>query len=450
MNNGISYLDDDITRYVVGGEEVKVKVLKIIYASSIPYYLCVWLVKFTIIGFFYRIIPKNTRHRMLLHSTTVILIVTLLLVLLLNIFLCNPIRKNWSLSKVDVCYSSTSVLPFVISSVCNFITDIMVFVLPFPLVPKLTTIPAKQRYGLIAVFSLGAITILVFLVRTVTIAVSTAIAIAAIFTAIECGTAIVVACLPSFRVFLKTKVKSKIKRIKGNDSGFGNDDDDDIERGNYDPRLTGNDAKFDTSISLNTYPHQNDETHMDGNIEKRNNMDEDDDVMLLNNGSYTGPVMEFPGRHSSVKKMNEKEFSGTDLRNLHNKAHTQYLSHQSIVSGSSDPMEDDFDDEIDEIEEDSESESESEEIDFSTNSNLTALQKQALSSYTPYANDRSISDIQLQSRPPSSAMQHPNQQQATNGDDDRYTGILVVRTSFDSQRSSDNNAKYKQNNNNVI
>lgn len=224
MDHGANYLSKHLTEHVQGGPDMQIKVLKIVYASSVPYYLTIWSIKGAIIGFYYRLIPKKTKSRLFLHFTTVCTIITLIVILCLNLFLCKPISRNWALPETEQhCYSSTARPPFAISSVANLATDILIFIVPFSIIPAMGSMPRRQLVGLIATFSLGLITMIVFVARAVISAVSGLVAIGGLLSAIECCTAMIVACLPSLKILLRINKPGGPLPKRGSDLSDGID-----------------------------------------------------------------------------------------------------------------------------------------------------------------------------------------------------------------------------------
>lgn len=213
MDDGANYLSKEPTSHVQGGVDEQIIVLKIIYASAQPYYLCIWLIKGAILGFYYRLIPKETKSRIFLHITTFLCIATLIIIILLNLFLCIPISKNWQLGAGDQqCYSSTARTPFTISAVANLVTDVFIFIVPFSIIPAMGTIPRAQFIGLITTFSLGIITMLVFVARAVISGISGEVTMGGILSAVECCTAMIVACLPALKVLLRVKKTGVVQK----------------------------------------------------------------------------------------------------------------------------------------------------------------------------------------------------------------------------------------------
>jgi hypothetical protein len=225
MDDDRSYFDNFVKdlKEQVGSDQTQ-KLLKAIYASAIPYYFCIWVIKGAILGLYYRIIPRqNVKTRWFLYFTTALTILSGFVVLCINAFLCNPISSNWSLDWDNACYSSTAVTPFIISVIFNLITDLMILVAPFPILKTLPSLNHKQKVGLTVTFSLGAITIIVCVVRAVILASSAIIPLTAVLTAVECFTAMVVATLPAMRVLLRSRsIKKKLSSQRKSDNSDEN------------------------------------------------------------------------------------------------------------------------------------------------------------------------------------------------------------------------------------
>jgi hypothetical protein len=76
-----------------------------------------------------------------------------------------------------------------------------VFILPFFLIRNLN-IPRQQWWRLVYIFSLGGISILMSITRVIALAASAETGQVAVWTALECSTAIMVACCPVLRPLL--------------------------------------------------------------------------------------------------------------------------------------------------------------------------------------------------------------------------------------------------------
>ncbi|KAK6540607.1 hypothetical protein TWF694_008002 [Orbilia ellipsospora] len=181
-------------------------ILKIVYGAVFQYYTSVWLVKCAILSFYYTIIPASLPiHRKALNITTVAVLLSLLVVSFLNMFWCIPVSRNWSLNQNDICLSFTTIPVFIISTACNIITDIAIFILPFPLLRNIKFQRRSQLVGVICIFLLGCFTMLASVVRVAVLADTSALTHVAVWSSVEVAVGIIIASLPSLRVLIWKK-----------------------------------------------------------------------------------------------------------------------------------------------------------------------------------------------------------------------------------------------------
>jgi hypothetical protein len=121
-----------------------------------------------------------------------------------------------------------------------------VFTLPFFLIRKLH-IPKRQRLGLVAIFSLGAIAILMSIARIVALALSATTSQVAVWTALESAMAIIVSCCPALRPLL---------RRTGNTTTASSNPVDYLPRSKVD---SVKDSGSDDGVVKNTFEDGNDE-----------------------------------------------------------------------------------------------------------------------------------------------------------------------------------------------
>jgi hypothetical protein len=96
--------------------------------------------------------------------------------------------------------------------ICNIVTDLMIFTLPFPLLVHLR-VPRAQLYGLIFIFSLGLLCIFATIARVIAISLNTTTTQIAVWSSAELATGIMVACSPTLRVLLR---RTSTNRSKNN------------------------------------------------------------------------------------------------------------------------------------------------------------------------------------------------------------------------------------------
>lgn len=221
MDDDRSYFDN-LGQVIPGTPEQKQTVLQVVYTSAVPYYLSLWLVKFALLGLYYRLVPQKTKMRIFLNITTAVAIASTIVIILMNLFICVPVSLNWSLDPNNFCYSSTAVKPFIISVIMNIVVDVAIFIIPFPVIRAVKNGGTRRKIGLTITFSLGLITIIVIVIRAVLLALSGSVVETAVLTALECCISIIVACLPSLRPLFKiVSEKKRSSNSQKNDAEWG-------------------------------------------------------------------------------------------------------------------------------------------------------------------------------------------------------------------------------------
>ncbi|KAF3005976.1 hypothetical protein E8E13_010360 [Curvularia kusanoi] len=120
----------------------------------------------------------------------------------LDTFWCGrDVSVNWSLDE-EACSTFNSKIVFRVDWAMNITTDVLICCLPFPLLYQLQ-LNRRQIWGLIITFSLGAITIVVSVVRFATIEVIQAWTNVFVLSMAEMAVAIMVVSLPSMRSYLR-------------------------------------------------------------------------------------------------------------------------------------------------------------------------------------------------------------------------------------------------------
>ncbi|EPS41631.1 hypothetical protein H072_4493 [Dactylellina haptotyla CBS 200.50] len=197
-NQDLAHLSADSKRNVL--------VLKIVYGSVLPYYTSLWLIKCTILSFYYTIIPTSLPiHRKALNIVTGAVLLSMLGVLCVNIFWCMPVNRNWSLNREEICFSFATIPVFIISTACNILTDVAIFILPFPLIRNIKFQRRSQLFGVISIFALGCFAMLASVVRVAILADTATLTHVAVWSAVEVAVGIIIASLPSLRILVWKK-----------------------------------------------------------------------------------------------------------------------------------------------------------------------------------------------------------------------------------------------------
>ena len=130
-----------------------------------------------------------------------------IIAILLTIFECTPVKKSWEKQLPGTCINLQTF--FFANAAFNVITDILVMVLPIPVIAQLQ-ITRKQRIGLGLIFCVGILATATSIVRMTTLQtgskstdITWTTTNSTIWSGIEINVAIVCACLPILRAPLQ-------------------------------------------------------------------------------------------------------------------------------------------------------------------------------------------------------------------------------------------------------
>ena len=163
------------------------------------------LTKLTFCALYYRIF-KRRDYRRIIWATIMIISTGTVAFTFGTIFQCTPIKYNWN-KRIEEGHCISFMGFWYAHAIFNTVMDIVVFVLPIPLISTLH-MAKKTKVGLASVFALGAFTIAASIVRMVMLRKSAqAIAVdptwgsmpALIWTEIEANTAVICCTLPALR-----------------------------------------------------------------------------------------------------------------------------------------------------------------------------------------------------------------------------------------------------------
>lgn len=156
---------------------------------------------------------------------------------IVSIFACTPIHHNWDRSSPGACGVNTIAWWYVLATVVlqersssflrfsqstlNTISDVIILLIPMPLIKNLLKIPVRQKISLMVVFALGIFVIACTIVRMTTfqtgIGADTTYdgGITLLWSIIETNVAIVCACLPLLRPLFARLVPAFGKSMTG-------------------------------------------------------------------------------------------------------------------------------------------------------------------------------------------------------------------------------------------
>lgn len=131
----------------------KLTVIKCFYVLQLTYVATLPLVKFSVLLFYYRIFPQQ-KFRYALYGMGTFLILFFLSSVLAVVLQCRPIHAFWEPEIPHHCFNQVAF--YIAQGSLNFVSDVMVVVMPIPLIWKLR-LPLIRRIGLIIVFLLGGL-----------------------------------------------------------------------------------------------------------------------------------------------------------------------------------------------------------------------------------------------------------------------------------------------------
>ncbi|KAL4936538.1 hypothetical protein BDV06DRAFT_216605 [Aspergillus oleicola] len=193
--------------------------LRLQFAVDFLLWTTLWAVKFSLLFFFWRLFDSvRTPVRVFWWAMCAITAATWITLVVLQNFACDPIKNFFTLGKCssarDVYYSNL-VFKFTVGT--DIAGDILIMLIPFPLLPTLQIQPRKKLI-LAGIFSLPIIPIIFAILRLV-IANPKSENVDPIkfqlYSMLENSSAIVTSCLPSLRLFV-VKQGSSLGRYKYN------------------------------------------------------------------------------------------------------------------------------------------------------------------------------------------------------------------------------------------
>lgn len=133
------------------------------FTTVLLYDSSLYILKFSILSFFNSIIPKGlSKLRIALYVCTAITVSFSITAPLLAVFWCGTeVSKNFTTTSKCTFWNTRL---FEVDWIMNMISDVLILILPFPLLSKLV-LSRRQIAGLAVTFGLGAITIVVSILR---------------------------------------------------------------------------------------------------------------------------------------------------------------------------------------------------------------------------------------------------------------------------------------------
>ncbi|KAL0934626.1 archaeal flagellin n-terminal-like domain-containing protein [Colletotrichum truncatum] len=179
----------------------QIKLLKVSFAGNYFYDTGIYIPKFALLALYFKLVPQTMPIlRKALYGVTGLTVAFAITTCFLDTFWCGPnVSVNWDLDGTCSTFESKNV--FRIDWGMNFVSDILIFLIPFPLLHGLQL---SRRYivGLVATFSTGIITIGASVGRFATVESIKAWTNVYVLSMTEIAAAILVVSLPALKSLL--------------------------------------------------------------------------------------------------------------------------------------------------------------------------------------------------------------------------------------------------------
>ncbi|SCV59488.1 related to integral membrane protein [Fusarium fujikuroi] len=217
-----------------GGSANLVLILKLLFASSFPFYTTLYLCKAALLAVYLQVFPEfMVKRRRFLWATIWFVGASYVITVVILFCICLPISRNWDIRPSRTCPKWTYAVTFHVGWGLSFLGDLLVFIIPWLIVPALH-VRRTLRLGIYFTFLLGTVNMAVSLVRFVMIwkaGADSSISLSTIvlWSALDVNIGLVVACLPSLRPYFGSRTMFQEQSRESNSwdssrkhSGFGN------------------------------------------------------------------------------------------------------------------------------------------------------------------------------------------------------------------------------------
>jgi hypothetical protein len=182
----------------------RVEALFLYWVSQILYKISLQLTKISLLLFYKRIFGTVKWFKHLSTVLVVALIVYAIVSCVTGMAQCNPVARAWNRAVDGTCINLTQF--FIANGAFATITDIVILIMPLPLVWGLM-LPMAQKIALVPIFGLGIFIVIVSTMRLAALISTTTSDITydlmgTLWTIIEYNLAIVCASLPTVRILL--------------------------------------------------------------------------------------------------------------------------------------------------------------------------------------------------------------------------------------------------------
>ncbi|TKX25240.1 hypothetical protein C1H76_2473 [Elsinoe australis] len=135
--------------------------------GKILFTLAATFTRISLILFFYRLVKDaHLRwYRWLLHASIIWTVAVGITFIFLSVFICLPVKAYWTWPPIPTQKCIDEGLVTLIAGVINSVTDLLVTLLPVPLIMRLR-LPVKQRLGVLVLLCLGIVVTAAGVIRT--------------------------------------------------------------------------------------------------------------------------------------------------------------------------------------------------------------------------------------------------------------------------------------------
>ncbi|RYP11064.1 hypothetical protein DL765_007897 [Monosporascus sp. GIB2] len=207
------HIDYTLVNYDVDAETLE-SMLKLLWASTIPFFTTFYLSKASLLATYLQLFPCfMVKRRILLWVTIGYCAGAYIATISLQLFLCFPIERNWAVTQPQLlCDYTVPETIFRVAWALHFFGNIVIFLLPLSLLHRLQ-MGIRTRLGVYGVFLLGIIDIAFSLTRFLNVHLNTSggfrpFTLIAAWSALDVNMGVVVACLPSLRPYFRRNFKA--------------------------------------------------------------------------------------------------------------------------------------------------------------------------------------------------------------------------------------------------
>ncbi|RTE74409.1 hypothetical protein BHE90_011144 [Fusarium euwallaceae] len=200
-------------------------ITRMIWSSVFPFFTSLYFCKFALLATYLQLFPRFMKKlRLALYIAIAYCVSGYLVSMSVQLFLCWPIEGNWSFASnpAVVCEPKIIGTIFYIAWSLHFTANLSIIILPFFILKDLQ-VKKKTMVGIYAIFSLGIIDIAFSLTRFLTIHLGSGgfkpLTLIQIWSILDENMALIIACLPSLRPYLRHGFKSSSAEAS---YGYGN------------------------------------------------------------------------------------------------------------------------------------------------------------------------------------------------------------------------------------